>query len=172
MISIAVLSNGHTRWALNALETIMTSLPIGSETKVDDFDKFSDERTLRYNAGQDENYDIVSAHIKSICGCDSDMGIFWLTKMLDSGDDSRFIARRMVIFTSEYIGLMDSNALRLAIICFEACAKVGCQNVHSILHMLHDFSPQHRKVTLYTQRYQNTERTWHKMGCKMFPSGC
>ncbi|MDR1890576.1 MAG: hypothetical protein LBQ23_00115 [Puniceicoccales bacterium] len=82
MTSIAVLSNGDMRWALKALETIVTSLPIGSEIKVDDVEKFSGERALRYDADEDEHYDTISAYIKSMRGCDPDAAIYWLTKML------------------------------------------------------------------------------------------
>ncbi|MDR2628639.1 MAG: replication-associated recombination protein A, partial [Puniceicoccales bacterium] len=122
---IAVLANGDMRWALNALETIVSSLPIGSEIKADDVEKFSIERALRYDADEDEHYDTISAYIKSMRGCDPDAAIFWLTKMLDSGEDPRFIARRMVIFASEDVGLADSRALPLAVACFEACEKIG-----------------------------------------------
>jgi putative ATPase len=125
MTSIAVLSNGDMRRALNALETIVISLPIGPEIKVDDVEKFSGERALRYDADEDEHYDTISAYIKSMRGCDPDAAIFWLTKMLDSGEDPRFIARRMVIFASEDIGLADSRALPLAVACFDACEKIG-----------------------------------------------
>jgi putative ATPase len=125
MTSIAVLSNGDMRWALNALETIVISLPIGSEIKVDDIEKFSGERALRYDADEDEHYDIISAYIKSMRGCDPDAAIFWLTKIFDSGEDPKFIARCMVIFASEDIGLADSRALPLAVAYFEACEKIG-----------------------------------------------
>jgi putative ATPase len=123
--SIAVLANGDMRWALNALETIVASLPIGSEIKADDVENFSVERALRYDADEDEHYDTISAYIKSMRGCDPDAAIFWLTKMLDSGEDPRFIARRMVIFASEDVGLADSRALPLAVACFETCEKIG-----------------------------------------------
>jgi putative ATPase len=58
-------------------------------------------------------------------GCDPDAAIFWLTKMLDSGEDPRFIARRMVIFASEDVGLADSRALPLAVACFDEFEKIG-----------------------------------------------
>jgi putative ATPase len=122
---IAVMANGDLRWALNALETIVMSLPVGSEIKHEHVQCFSEERLLRYDADEDEHYDTISAYIKSMRGCDPDAAIFWLTKMLDSGEDPRFIARRMVIFASEDIGLADSRALPLAVACFEACEKIG-----------------------------------------------
>lgn len=123
--SIANMSNGDLRWALNALETIATSLPLGSKITHDDVEHFSGERLLRYDTNEDEHYNTISAYIKSMRGCDPDAAIYWLTKMIDSGEDPRFIARRMIIFASEDIGLADSRALPLAIACFEACEKVG-----------------------------------------------
>ncbi len=123
--SIANMSNGDLRWALNALETISTCLPLGSTITQDDVNHFSTERLLRYDANEDEHYNTISAYIKSMRGCDPDAAIYWLTKMIDSGEDPRFIARRMIIFASEDIGLADSRALPLAVACFEACEKVG-----------------------------------------------
>ncbi|MDR3144456.1 MAG: replication-associated recombination protein A [Puniceicoccales bacterium] len=123
--SIAAMSNGDLRWALNALETIVMSLPVGSEITAEQVENFSMERALRYDADEDEHYDTISAYIKSMRGCDPDAAIFWMTKMLDGGEDPRFIARRMVIFASEDVGLADPRALPLAIACFEACEKIG-----------------------------------------------
>ncbi|MDR1433448.1 MAG: replication-associated recombination protein A [Puniceicoccales bacterium] len=123
--SIATMANGDLRWALNALETIVASLPMGSEITADAVENFSIERALRYDADEDEHYDTISAYIKSMRGCDPDAAIFWLNKMLDGGEDPRFIARRMVIFASEDVALADPMALPLAIACFEACEKIG-----------------------------------------------
>ena len=122
---LAVLADGDLRWALNALETIVTGLPVGSKMTLSDVETFSAERSLHYDADEDEHYDTISAFIKSMRGCDPDATIFWLTKMIDSGEDPRFIARRMVIFASEDVGLADSRALPLTVACFEACEKIG-----------------------------------------------
>ena len=67
-------------------------------------------RALRY--GDDEHYDVISAFIKSIRGSDPDAGLYWLARMLDAGEDARFIARRLVILASEDVGLADSNGAR------------------------------------------------------------
>lgn len=125
VFAIATMANGDLRWALNALETIVASLPTGSEIAVEDVENFSMERALRYDADEDEHYDTISAYIKSMRGCDPDAAIFWLNKMLEGGEDPRFIARRMVIFASEDVALADPRALPLAIACFEACEKIG-----------------------------------------------
>jgi hypothetical protein len=68
---------------------------------------------LRY--GRDDHYDVVSAFIKSIRGSDPQAGLFWLARMLESGDDAKFIARRLVILASEDIGMADPNALVVAV---------------------------------------------------------
>ncbi|MBM3805168.1 MAG: replication-associated recombination protein A [Actinobacteria bacterium] len=78
---------------------------------------------LRY--GRDDHYDVVSAFIKSIRGSDPQAGLFWLARMLESGDDARFIARRLVILASEDIGMADSNALVVAVAAATALEHVG-----------------------------------------------
>lgn len=78
---------------------------------------------LRY--GRDDHYDVVSAFIKSMRGSDPDAAIYWLARMLEAGEDARFIVRRMVIFASEDIGLADSNALQVAVAAAHALEHVG-----------------------------------------------
>jgi putative ATPase len=80
-------------------------------------------RAIRY--GDDEHYDIISAFIKSIRGSDPDAGVYWLARMLEAGEDPRFIARRLVILASEDIGLADSNALSVATAAAHAVEFVG-----------------------------------------------
>ena len=80
-------------------------------------------RALRY--GDDEHYDVVSAFIKSIRGSDVDAGLYWLARMLEAGEDARFIARRLVILASEDVGMADPNALPLATAAAQAVEYVG-----------------------------------------------
>ncbi|MGZ8766541.1 MAG: replication-associated recombination protein A [Acidimicrobiia bacterium] len=80
-------------------------------------------RALRY--GDDEHYDVISAFIKSIRGSDPDAGLYWLARMLDAGEDARFIARRLVILASEDVGLADSNGLVVADAAARAVEFVG-----------------------------------------------
>ena len=122
---ISIMANGDVRWALNCLETIASGLSIGSKISDEDVKRFAEERMLRYDSDEDEHYNTISAYIKSMRGCDPDAAIYWLTKMIDNGEDPKFIARRMVIFASEDVGLADSRALPLAVSCFEACEKIG-----------------------------------------------
>ena len=78
---------------------------------------------LRY--GRDDHYDVVSAFIKSMRGSDPDAAVYWLARMLEAGEDARFIARRMIIFASEDVGLADSGALTVAVAAAHALEHVG-----------------------------------------------
>ncbi len=78
---------------------------------------------MRY--GRDDHYDVVSAFIKSMRGSDPDASIYWLARMLEAGEDARFIARRMVIFASEDVGLADPTSLQAAVAAAHAVEHVG-----------------------------------------------
>jgi putative ATPase len=90
-----------------------------------DLKAFAKERQIRYDANEDEHYDTASAFIKSMRGSDPDASLYWLAKMLSGGEDPRFIARRLVIFASEDVGLADPRALPMAVACKDACEFVG-----------------------------------------------
>ena len=95
-------------------------------------------RSVRY--GDDEHYDIISAFIKSIRGSDPDAGLYWLARMLEAGEDARFIARRLVILASEDIGLADPQALLTADAAARAVEYVGLPEVainlaHAVIHL-------------------------------------
>ncbi|GHB90321.1 ATPase AAA [Cerasicoccus arenae] len=122
---LARLCDGDTRRALNALETLVLSRPMGSEVTTEDLSVFARERQIRYDNNEDEHYDTISAFIKSMRGGDPDAALYWLAKMLAGGEDPRFIARRLVILASEDVGLADSRALPLAVAAFQACDFIG-----------------------------------------------
>jgi putative ATPase len=82
-------------------------------------------RTVSYDRDGDGHYDSISALIKSIRGSDPDASIYWLARMLEGGEDVRFLARRLVILASEDVGNADPNALQLAVACATACEIVG-----------------------------------------------
>ena len=92
------------------------------------------------NYGDDEHYDIISAFIKSIRGSDPDAGIYWLARMIEAGEDARFIARRLVILASEDIGLADPQSLLIANAAAHAVEYVGLPEAglnlaHAVLHL-------------------------------------
>jgi putative ATPase len=88
-------------------------------------DESMQQKTLQYDGTGDEHYDISSALIKSIRGSDPDAALYWLARMLEAGEDIRYICRRLVILASEDIGNADPGALSLAVAAMQACELVG-----------------------------------------------
>ncbi len=123
--AVAQMCEGDMRRALNTLETLALSRPPKSEIGEADLEAFARERQIRYDRGEDEHYDTISAFIKSVRGSDPDAAMYWLAVMLEGGEDPRFIARRLVILASEDIGLADSRAITVAVACQQACDFVG-----------------------------------------------
>lgn len=129
-------SNGDSRALLNALE-----IAIFSEDEKDgriDIDSDTIENSINrkiavYDKNGDRHYDTISAFIKSMRGSDIDAAIYYLAKMLESGEDIKFIARRMIIFAAEDISNANPNALILANSCFEAIDKIGMPEARIIL---------------------------------------
>lgn len=122
---LAVLCDGDLRRALNSMETIALGLPEKAEITEKELEIFARERRIRYDADEDEHYDTISAFIKSCRGSDPDAALYWLAKMLEGGEDPRFIARRLVILASEDVGLADQLALPLAVAAHQACDFIG-----------------------------------------------
>jgi putative ATPase len=122
---LAKLCDGDLRRALNALEVLVLSLESASEITPEELKVFAQERQIRYDSNEDEHYDTISAFIKSIRGGDPDAALYWMAKMLEGGEDARFIARRLVILASEDVGLADAKALPLAVAAHHACDFVG-----------------------------------------------
>jgi putative ATPase len=116
------LSGGDGRQSLTALE-VACALARPHQVTIDHVESALGVSSLRY--GRDDHYDVVSALIKSMRGSDVDAAVFWLARMLEAGDDPRFIARRMVIFASEDIGIADSQALVVAVAAAQAVDRVG-----------------------------------------------
>ncbi len=83
------------------------------------------QKTIQYDPKGDEHYDVSSALIKSIRGSDPDAALYWLARMLEAGEDVRFICRRLVILASEDVGNADPAALPLAVAAAHACELVG-----------------------------------------------
>jgi putative ATPase len=125
------VGDGDARAALSALEVAAGAAgvtgpgPTGPTAELGVDDVAQAMRRFRYDKAADGHYDQVSAFIKSMRGSDPDAAVYWLLRMLESGEDPRFLARRMVIFASEDIGLADRGALGLAVDAFDALDKVG-----------------------------------------------
>jgi putative ATPase len=125
------VGDGDARAALTALEIAASAAGVtrpGPEGPTADLtvdDVAQAMQRFRYDKSADGHYDQVSAFIKSMRGSDPDAAVYWLLRMLEAGEDPRFLARRMVIFASEDVGLADRQALPTAVAAFDALDKVG-----------------------------------------------
>lgn len=119
-------SGGDARKLLNILELVVESEGSDSVTITDEMvANRLQQNPLTYDKGGDMHYDIISAFIKSIRGSDPDAALYWLARMIEGGEDPKFIARRLVISASEDVGLANPNALLLANAAFDAVNKIG-----------------------------------------------
>ncbi|GAX90324.1 AAA family ATPase [Effusibacillus lacus] len=122
-------ADGDARRLLNALELAVLSTPPGPDGTIHVTLEVAAEsiqrRAVRYDKSGDQHYDTISAFIKSIRGSDPDAALFWLARMIDAGEDPRFIARRLVISASEDIGNADPQALQVAVAAFQAVELIG-----------------------------------------------
>ena len=126
--SIAVYANGDARTSLNMLEMVLLNSPKKNETIVVNesiIKQCLNQKTLRYDKNGEEHYNLISALHKSMRNSDPQAAIYWLTRMLVGGEDPLYIARRLIRFASEDIGLADPNALILAVSCYQACHFIG-----------------------------------------------
>lgn len=122
-------ANGDARVALNALEVAVQTTPLGPDgvrrVGLGEVEEALQRRVIRYDKSGDEHYDVVSAFIKSLRGSDPDAAVYWLVRMLEAGEDPRFVARRMVIHAAEDVGLADPTALLVATAASWAVESVG-----------------------------------------------
>lgn len=122
------ICDGDARKALSILETASIASGLGIEPITLDKERLVEamgQRAIQYDATGQEHYDCASALIKSIRGSDVDAGLYWLARMLEGGEDVRFLCRRLVILASEDIGNADPHALPLAVACSQACEQIG-----------------------------------------------
>ncbi len=125
---IAVFSNGDARTALGTLEMVVLNgkrerdrTVVTAETVA----QCTSRRSLLYDKKGEEHYNIISALHKSMRNSDPDAAIYWLARMLEGGEDPLYIARRLVRFASEDVGMADSRALEVAVAAYQACHFIG-----------------------------------------------
>ena len=126
--AIARFSNGDARTALNTLETaVSNSIPEGNRITVTEkaLEQCINRRSLLYDRDGEEHYNIISALHKSMRNSDPDAAVYWLARMLDGGEDPIYIARRLIEFAGDDVGLADPNAQVMATSCFYACKNMG-----------------------------------------------
>ena len=119
-------AGGDARKLLNIIDLVVEA-SVDDKIVIDDkvVSERLQENPAAYDKGGEMHYDIISAFIKSIRGSDPDAAVYWLARMVEGGEDPKFIARRLVISASEDIGLANPNALLLANACFDTLTKIG-----------------------------------------------
>lgn len=124
---IASLSSGDSRQALNRLDVTASYVESLGRDDINEFDvqAVSGGAVHRYDRDGDQHYDIISAFIKSLRGSDPDAALHWLARMLDAGEDPRFVARRLMVHASEDVGMADSSVLPLCVAAAQACQLIG-----------------------------------------------
>ncbi|MCI9203689.1 MAG: replication-associated recombination protein A, partial [Lachnospiraceae bacterium] len=123
--AIAVFANGDARMALNTLDMAVLngrietdgSVTVGEEV----LEQCTGRKMLLYDRNGEEHYNLISALHKSMRNSDPDAAIYWLARMLEAGEDPLYIARRLIRFASEDVGIADSNALTVAVSAYQAC---------------------------------------------------
>lgn len=118
-------SGGDARKMLNNLELVAGQLGQGSKITNEAVSRILKSHNVGYDKDGEQHYDIISAFIKSVRGSDPNAAVYWLARMIEGGEEARFIARRMIILAAEDIGLANPNALLIANACFESVHKIG-----------------------------------------------
>ncbi|WP_025743968.1 replication-associated recombination protein A [Aquimarina pacifica] len=132
--SLLRLSGGDARKLLNIFELIISSQEQNTITITNDLvSKLVQQNTVRYDKTGEQHYDIISAFIKSIRGSDPNAAVYWLARMIEGGEDLKFIARRLIILASEDIGNANPTALILANNTFQAVNTIGYPEARIIL---------------------------------------
>ena len=126
---IAVFANGDARTALNTLEMAVINGEIGNDGSItvtsQVLEQCINKKSLLYDKTGEEHYNIISALHKSMRNSDPDAAIYWMLRMLEGGENPLYIARRLVRFASEDIGMADSQALQVAVAAYQACHFLG-----------------------------------------------
>ena len=135
--AIALFSNGDARNALTTLEMAILNGKVKSDGSIlvdkNNIEQCTSKKTFLYDKKGEEHYNLISALHKSMRNSDPDAAIYWLSRMLESGEDPLYIARRIIRFASEDIGLADSRALSIAVDAYQACHYLGMPECNVIL---------------------------------------
>ena len=132
---LAMFANGDARTALNTLEMVVLngeSSEAGTVITTEVLEQCTSQKSLLYDRQGEEHYNLISALHKSMRNSDVDAAIYWLARMLEAGEDPLYVARRLVRFASEDIGMADSRALEICVAAYQACHFLGMPecNVH------------------------------------------
>lgn len=160
--AIARFANGDARTALNTLEMAVHNgkMDENAVLVVDDevLSQCMNRRSLLYDKKGEEHYNMISALHKSMRNSDPDAAIYWLSRMLDGGEDPLYIARRLVRFASEDVGMADTNALQMAVAAYQACHFLGMPECDvNLAHAVVYLSMAPKSNALYVAREQCKE---------------
>jgi putative ATPase len=156
------IPGGDARKLLNLLEVVCDALGKGAVITDAKVMEIAQQRIALYDKKGEQHYDIISAFIKCIRGSDPNAAVYWLARMIEGGEDVKFIARRMLILASEDIGNANPNALLLANACFEAVNKIGYPESNLILSQCATYlatSPKSNSATIAIGAAQAAVRT-------------
>ena len=131
--SLVRMASGDARRALTFLEASASGVEPGGEITVDVVERAIQHVAVRYDKDGDQHYDVVSAFIKSVRGSDPDAALHYLARMLEAGEDPRFIARRLMILASEDIGMADPSVLQTTVAAATAVAMIGMPEARIVL---------------------------------------
>ena len=166
------LSGGDARKLFNALELIVNAeskktkeISITNESTV----KIIQQNLAMYDKGGEMHYDVISAFIKSMRGSDPNAAVYWLARMVESGEDPLFIARRMVILASEDIGNANPNALLLANACFQAVNVIGYPECDLILSQTAIYLACSVKSNASYKAIRGAQKAFREMGDQPVP---
>ena len=126
--ALASFANGDARTALSTLEMMVLNAEHDGDTinvTKEDFEQCTSRKSLLYDKQGEEHYNLISALHKSMRNSDADAAVYWLARMLESGEDPMYIARRVTRFAAEDVGLADPRALELSVAAFQACHLIG-----------------------------------------------
>ncbi len=133
--TIAAMSDGDARRALTLLEVLAEHAKAAANSSISmrDIEQLGGSRTLLHDKSGEGHYNVVSAFIKSMRGSDPDASVYWMMRMLEAGEDPRFVSRRLIIFASEDVGNADPRALQVAVAADQAFARLGMpEGLHAL----------------------------------------
>jgi len=132
--ALLLYSGGDARRLLNLIELVVNSVDDGDIQITNDMvGSLVNKKQANYDKSGEQHYDVISAFIKSIRGSDPNASLYWLVRMIEGGEDPKFIARRLLILASEDIGLANPTALVIATSCFQAVSMIGYPECELIL---------------------------------------
>ena len=152
--AIAAFANGDARTALNTLEMAVTNGEISADGLLvtdEGLEQCISRKSLLYDKSGEEHYNLISALHKSMRNSDPDAAIYWMCRMLEGGENPLYIARRLIRFASEDVGMADSHALQVAVAAYQACHFLGMPecDVH-LTHAVTYLAMAPQSTALYT----------------------